>query len=114
MHPKAHVRARRVASDRCGIKILFNIVWRGAPMSNVDHGAHPLASSERSTSPRESLSGGASIPRMIDPFSERFDPARMPLLFSPCFLARCTLKRQAGFNRPKSGDFGIGNLRALC
>jgi hypothetical protein len=34
------LRAREVGSDQCGgIKILFNIVWRGAQMSNVDHSA---------------------------------------------------------------------------
>jgi hypothetical protein len=38
--PKERVRARGVGSDQCGgIKILFNIVWRGARMSNVDHSA---------------------------------------------------------------------------
>src|SRR5882762_1727728 len=34
------LRTRRVGSDTCGgIKIHFNIVWRGAQISNVDHSA---------------------------------------------------------------------------
>src|SRR5229473_2486934 len=40
-----------------------------------------FASSERSTRPREGLSGGVSIPRMINPLLEGFDPARRPLPF---------------------------------
>src|SRR5258705_9472822 len=41
-----------------------------------------FASSEPSKRPREGLSGGISIARMINPLLEGFDPARRPLLFS--------------------------------
>src|SRR5258708_27531122 len=38
-----------------------------------------FASWERNTRPREGLSGGLSIPRMINPLLEGFDPARRPV-----------------------------------
>ena len=73
-----------------------------------------FASSERSTRPREGLSGGISIPQMINPLLEGFDPARRPLLFSCGILACCARARvRVAAQLPKSGYFGIGNLRAL-
>src|SRR5260370_382598 len=51
-----------------------------------------FATSERSTRLREGLSGGVSIPRMINPLLEGFDPARRPLLFSCGILACCAFK----------------------
>src|SRR5713101_3290858 len=69
-----------------------------------------FASSERSTRPREGLSGGASIPRMINPLLEGVDPARRPLLFSCGILACCALKRRVGLNCPNLATSGS----AIC
>jgi hypothetical protein len=69
-------------------------------MSNVHHGALPFASSERSASPREGLSGSLIIPRMIDPLSEGFDPARRALLFSRGILACCAFESRVELNCP--------------
>src|ERR1700732_3241961 len=55
-----------------------------------------IASSERSTRPREGLFGGASIPRMINPLLEGFDPARRPLLFYVEFWPVAPLRDGSG------------------
>src|SRR5216683_3653297 len=63
--PGAGPNCARGAAPRCRISIIVL----------------SFASSERSTRPREGLSGGVSIPRMINPLLEGFDPARRPLPF---------------------------------
>jgi hypothetical protein len=66
---------------------------RGCRMSII---VLSFASSERSTRLREGLSDGVSIPRLINPLLEGFDPARRPLLFSCGILACCAFKRRVG------------------
>jgi len=58
-----------------------NCARGAAPRCRMSIMVLSFASSERSTRPREGLSGVVSIPRIINPLLEGFDPARRPLLF---------------------------------
>jgi hypothetical protein len=72
-----------------------------------------FASSERSTRLREGLSDGVSIPRLINPLLEGFDPARRPLLFLREIFAYCALRDGAG-SIVRIWLLGIGNVLAVC
>jgi hypothetical protein len=60
---------------------------------------------------REGLSDGMSLPRMIGPLLEGFDPARSPLLFLSGILASCAV-RDGSAQLSKSSN-GNSDLRTL-